>query len=191
MATFSSWSLTKPHFIFKYLKSKGWSVKTGWRRTFVRPSKKNKIMKARWERDHRLKLQQCAAVMEVITRSGANRKLALWTSDHPVFTPPWAQSGGAEVLDFFQRGLPEVRQRSHTWRSWELHNAIRTSHLIVCMLHFCVVFFCLFHFSWFFCVVVPETEVFYAQWVAPLNKKYKKLQREENICCFKMQSGHQ
>lgn len=40
MATFSSCSLTKPHFIFKYLKSKGWSVKTGWRRTFVRPSKK-------------------------------------------------------------------------------------------------------------------------------------------------------
>lgn len=152
---------------------------------------KKKKMKARWERDHRLKLQQCAAVMEVITRSGANRKLALWTSDHPVFTPPWAQSGGAEVLDFFQRGLPEVRQRSHTWRSWELHNAIRTSHLIVCMLHFCVVFFCFFHFSWFFCVLVPETEVFYAQWVAPLNKKKKKLQREENICCFKMQSGHQ
>lgn len=42
MATFSSCSLTKPHFIFKYLKSKGWSVKTGWRRTFVRPSKKKK-----------------------------------------------------------------------------------------------------------------------------------------------------
>lgn len=42
-------------------------------------------MKAWPERDHRLQLLQRAAVMETITHSGANRKLALWTSAHPVF----------------------------------------------------------------------------------------------------------
>lgn len=41
-------------------------VKTGWRGTFVSPLKKK--TKALRGGDHRLKLQQCAAVMEVITR---------------------------------------------------------------------------------------------------------------------------
>lgn len=139
-----------------------------------------KKLKARQERDHRLKLQQCAAVMEMITRSEANRKLALWTSDHPVFTLPLAQSGRAEVVDFFQRGLPEVRQRSSTGRSWEVRNAIRT-YFFAPRLIFCdvsVVFSILVDFSvwWAFGRGFLCRK---AQWVAPVKQT-------KNLCSMRI-----
>lgn len=67
------------------------------------------------------------------THSGVSRKLALWTSAHPVH-----HHLKPKTLTPFKGGLPQVRQRSCTGRSWEVHNAIRTSHLMVRLLDFCV-----------------------------------------------------
>lgn len=49
-------------------------------------------------------------------------------------------------LTSFKGGLPEVRKRSHAGRSREVHNTIKTSHLIACMLDF-LGFWSLFIFS--------------------------------------------
>lgn len=126
------------------MKWKGWRVEENIWKTF------KKKMKARPEGDHRLQLQQRAAVMEAITR--ALRRTESWPSE-PQLTPsssssspkrpsrsPWLLSKGSP------RGQAKVAHRKE-----EVHYAIRTSHLMASRLNFLCVF-CRFHFSWFFCV---------------------------------------
>lgn len=59
--------------------------------------------------------------------SETNQKLALSTSTYPVYLP--LQPKAAEQKSF-GRGLQQVMQRSRTGRSWEMHDTIRTSHLM-------------------------------------------------------------
>lgn len=114
----------RPGFLFKCLKWKSWRVTT-WRRTFERPSKSPlREIKARPERDHRLQLQQRAAVIEVITRNP--ERAESWHSK-PQLTPssstsspkqpsrsPWLLSKGS------QAGHAKIIYRKELGRAW--HN---------------------------------------------------------------------
>lgn len=88
-----------------------------------------KKMKALRERDHRLKLQQCAAVMKVIT----------WLSE-PQITPTLLHleptAGERKSLTLF-KGVSGGSGKGHIQRN----NAIRVFHQKLCILFVFVVFF--------------------------------------------------
>ena len=100
----------------------------------AQPGKKKR--KKEEKQDQRLQLLQRAAVMEAITRTPVCRAGTLNLSSPPL-PPPWDRSAWVVVPDSFKG----VSLRSSTGRSWEVHNAIRPSHLIVSLLQFLVCFF--------------------------------------------------
>lgn len=135
----------------------GWRVTPGWERTFERPSK---ISTEENESTSRKRSQ--AAITTACCNdggdkehTGVNRKLAVWTSAHPVVLHFEPKEADQKSLTPF-KGVVHRSDEGHVQESgWEVHNVIRTSHQMVSpLLWVCVClgggFFIFVYFSVFF-----------------------------------------